>query len=170
MNPYFVEYLDNFQNQDETDRNLADYHLLNNYILTNYYYNNFYQDHLHYMKTITNPNVSSPTNMYYDCYSGSSWNGNTNNAPDATQSNYDIWKINNEFKFDFSSNDLLVHVPPPPGLVPVHKNKVFIDTNITNIADLLAIIEKHPFSNNTEYNIDLKSLHNIRDELNKLNN
>lgn len=170
MNQYFIDYLNNFQTKDETDRHLADYHLLNNYILTNYHYNNFYQDHLQYMKTIANTNMHSPSNMYYDCYSHSSWNGKMNNGTETTQSKYDVWKMKNEFKFDLSCNNLSVSIPPPPGLIPVDKNKITIDTNITTIADLLAIIEKYPLSNDTEYNIDLKSLHNIRDELNKLNN
>ena len=54
MNPHFIDYLDNFPNKDEIDRNIRDYNLLNNYILNNYYYNNFYQDHMHYMNSINN--------------------------------------------------------------------------------------------------------------------
>lgn len=169
MNPYFIDYLDNFQNKDEIDRNLADYHLLNNYILNNYYYNNFYQDHVHYMNNITNVSISSPSNMYYDCYSQSSWNTNDKQPYIGIKSNYDIWKTNNEFKFDFSSNDLLIKIPPP-GFIPVEKKKIHIDTNINNITDLLDIIDKNPLDKNAEYNIDLKSLHNVRNELNKLNN
>ena len=169
MNPYFIDYLDNFQNKDEIDRNLADYHLLNNYILNNYYYNNFYQDHMHYMSHITNVSISSPSNMYYDCYSQSSWNTNDKQLYIGNKSNYDIWKTNNEFKFDFSSNDLLIKIPPP-GFIPVEKKKIHIDTNINNITDLLDIIDKNPLDKNAEYNIDLKSLHNVRNELNKLNN
>jgi SpoVK/Ycf46/Vps4 family AAA+-type ATPase len=169
MNPYFIDYLDNFQNKDEIDRNLADYHLLNNYILNNYYYNNFYQDHMHYMNNITNVSISSPSNMYYDCYSQSSWNTNDKQPYIGIKSNYDVWKTNNEFKFDFSSNDLLIKIPPP-GFIPVEKKKIHIDTNINNITDLLDIIDKNPLDKNAEYNIDLKSLHNVRNELNKLNN
>lgn len=169
MNPYFIDYLDNFPNKDEIYRNITDYNLLNNYILNNYYYNNFYQDHIHYMNNITNVSISSPSNMYYDCYSQSSWNTQQKELYIENQSNYDIWKTNNEFKFDFSSNDLLLTVPPP-GLIITEKKKVDIDINITTISDLLEIIEKNPLNKNVEYNIDLESLHNIRDELNKLNN
>jgi len=169
MNPHFIDYLDNFPNKDEIDRNITDYNLLNNYILNNYYYNNFYQDHMRYMNTITNVSISSPSNMYYDCYSQSSWNTQQKQLYVENQSNYDIWKTTNEFKFDFSSNDLLFTVPPP-GLILIEKKKVNIDINITTISDLLEIIEKNPLNKNVEYNIDLESLHNIRDELNKLNN
>jgi len=169
MNPYFIDYLDNFQNKDEIDRNLADYHLLNNYILNSYYYNNFYQDHMEYMSHITNVSISSPSNMYYDYYSQSFWNTNDKQCYIGNKSNYDIWKTKNEFKFDFSSNDLLIKMPPP-GLIPTEKKKIHIDTNINSITDLLDIIEKNPLDKNAEYNIDLKSLHNVRDELHKLNN
>lgn len=167
MNTYFVDCLDNFYNTDETDRNITDYHLLNNYILTNYYYNNFYQDHFQHMQYIANNEVSSPSNMYYDCYSQSNWNVNIH--PINNQSNYDIWKTNYEFKFDFSNNDLQLAIPPPPEIL-VQKKKVVIDTNINNIRDLLDIIDNNKLDSQCEYNIDLQSLHNIRDELHKLNN
>jgi hypothetical protein len=167
MNTYFVDYLDNFYNKDETDRNITDYHLLNNYILTNYYYNNFYQDHFQHMQYITNAEVSSPSNLYYDCYSQSNWN--TNIHSHVNKSEYDIWKTNYEFKFDFSNNNLQLSLPPPPGLV-IQKKKVVIDTNINSISDLLFIIDNNKPDSQCEYNIDLQSLHNIRDELHKLNN
>jgi hypothetical protein len=169
MNTYFVDYLNNFQNNDnETDRNITDYHLLNNYILTNYYYNNFYHDHFQHMQHVTNSEVSSPSNLYYDCYSQSKWNLNIR-SPD-NHSNYDIWKTNNEFKFDFSNNDLLFNIPPPPPGLVVQKTKVVIDTNINSIRDLLDIIDNNKLDSQCEYNIDLQSLHNIRDELHNLNN
>lgn len=167
MNTNFVDYLDNFHTRDETDRNIIDYHVLNNYILTNYCYNNFYQDHFQHMQYITKSEVSSPSNLYYDCYSQSNWNVNIN--PPDNQSNYDIWKTNNEFKFDFSNNDLQINLPPPPGLL-VNKKKIVIDTNINTIGDLLDIIDNNKVEDGCEYNIDLQSLHNIRDELHKLNN
>ena len=169
MNPHFIDYLDNFPNKDEIDRNIRDYNLLNNYILNNYYYNNFYQDHMHYMNSINNVSISSPSNMYYDYYSQSSWNTQQTQLQVENMSNYDIWKTNNEFKFDFSSNDLLLTVPAP-GLILVEKKKVNIDINIATISDLLKIIENNPLNKNVEYNIDLESLHNIHGELNKLNN
>ena len=167
MNTYFVDYLENFHDTEDTERNITDYYLLNNYILTNYYYNNFYQDHLCHMKTVMNHTVSSPSNLYYNCYSQSSWNTvipSPNNV-----SSYDVWKANNEFKFDFSNNHLHIGIPPPC-LKPILKKKIIIDTNINTIGDLLDIIDKNPFDKECEYNIDLKSLHNIQFELNKLNN
>lgn len=48
------------------------------------------------------------------------------------------------------------------------KETVTIDVNIKNIKDLLHIIEENPYCEGVEYNIDLKILHNIRDELEDL--
>jgi len=48
-------------------------------------------------------------------------------------------------------------------------NKVIIDNSIHNLSDLIDIINTHQYDTNTEYNIDLKSLHNVKDELIALN-
>jgi len=50
------------------------------------------------------------------------------------------------------------------------KEKVTIDTPINNIADLLALIEKYPNDKHIKYNINMKSLHNIKSPLTELNN
>ena len=47
------------------------------------------------------------------------------------------------------------------------KEPVFIDASINNINDLLEIIEKHPYDYK-DYNIDVKALHDIKDELKTL--
>jgi hypothetical protein len=46
---------------------------------------------------------------------------------------------------------------------------VNITTSISSIQDLLQIIEENEYDSTTEYNIDLKSLHNIKEELIILN-
>ena len=48
--------------------------------------------------------------------------------------------------------------------------KVNIDTDVKCLNDLITIIDAHPYEANTQYNIDLKSLHNIKSELILLNN
>jgi AAA+ superfamily predicted ATPase len=45
-----------------------------------------------------------------------------------------------------------------------------IDMSFTNINDLINIIQTYPYDENKEYNIDLKSLHNIKPELIELDN
>lgn len=49
------------------------------------------------------------------------------------------------------------------------KEKVNIDIEISNLTDLIKIIDKYPLIENVEYNFNLDSLHKIRSELCQLN-
>ena len=48
------------------------------------------------------------------------------------------------------------------------KVKVQIDLPIRSISDILKILEEYAYNDEMEYNIDLKTLHNIREELEQL--
>lgn len=65
-------------------------------------------------------------------------------------------------------------LPPPSALVKYDRNQSrtakYIDANITSIQDILTLIENHPIEYLCDYNIDLQSLHNIKHELETLNN
>ena len=50
------------------------------------------------------------------------------------------------------------------------KETKHIDTNITTINDIINIIESNPYDSQYDYNIDLKMLNDIYDELKKINN
>jgi len=50
------------------------------------------------------------------------------------------------------------------------KNKVEIYKEVNNINDLLYLIETYPLDKNTEYNINIEALHNIKTPLIELNN
>jgi SpoVK/Ycf46/Vps4 family AAA+-type ATPase len=52
----------------------------------------------------------------------------------------------------------------------VIKERVTIDATINNIGDILSLIEKYPYDKHIEYNINMKSLHNIKKPLTELNN
>jgi hypothetical protein len=54
--------------------------------------------------------------------------------------------------------------------IPIYKNKVNIVSEINNVGDLLKIIEAYPYDKETEYNIDIKTLHKIKKPLIELNN
>jgi SpoVK/Ycf46/Vps4 family AAA+-type ATPase len=45
-----------------------------------------------------------------------------------------------------------------------------IDVSINTLQDMLNILKEYPYDSNYEYNIDLKSLHKVKVELEKLNN
>ena len=55
-------------------------------------------------------------------------------------------------------------------MVLTPKKKVNITTEINNIGDLLLLIETYPNDKNTEYNINMESLHKIKKPLTELNN
>ena len=54
--------------------------------------------------------------------------------------------------------------------IPIFKNKVNIEAEINSVSDLLALVEKYPDDEETEYNIDMKTLHKIKNPLTDLNN
>ena len=58
--------------------------------------------------------------------------------------------------------------------IKVDKNKKkskfkSIETDIKNLNDLVKLIDENPYEEDTEYNIDLKQLHDIKEELGELN-
>jgi SpoVK/Ycf46/Vps4 family AAA+-type ATPase len=85
---------------------------------------------------------------YYSIYTPSRWN---------TKRSYDMWMKNHEI--DISSI-----------FIVKEKEKKNINVVVDKLDDLLKIINENEYSADIEYNIDLKSLHNIKDELIKLNN
>ena len=48
--------------------------------------------------------------------------------------------------------------------------KIFIETNVCNLTDLLNLIEKYPPIETVEYNLNMKILHDIKEPLVELNN
>jgi Holliday junction resolvasome RuvABC ATP-dependent DNA helicase subunit len=51
----------------------------------------------------------------------------------------------------------------------IRKEKVEISVEVNSIKDLIDVINTYPLDSNKEYNIDLATLHKIKDPLNKLN-
>jgi hypothetical protein len=58
-------------------------------------------------------------------------------------------------------------VPKNPLFVP--PQKVEINCSIDSLSDIIHLLDKYPYVDNCEYNIDLKNLHKIRPELVQLN-
>lgn len=52
---------------------------------------------------------------------------------------------------------------------PTPKKNIHIDAKVDTLSDLIAIIENHEYDSTAEYNIDLKALHNIKDNLVQIN-
>ena len=51
----------------------------------------------------------------------------------------------------------------------IKKNKINIHAEITNIQDIIDLIEKYPLKDDVEYNINMKAIHNIKEPIIELN-
>lgn len=56
-----------------------------------------------------------------------------------------------------------------PPKEPIYTKKVHINATINNVGDLIELINQYPDIHETEYNIDMKSLHKIKEPLIELN-
>ena len=82
------------------------------------------------------------------------------------------FKFNPRFNHRRSSS---IYLPPfkntiPPPLPEIKKELKIIDKEINGLKDLLDLIEENPISPYIEYNINMKSIHNIKKPLGELNN
>jgi len=89
-----------------------------------------------------------------------------------TSVNPPIGITSNYTKPDLSGlNTCIPLVTTPVDNDPYIKSKtVTIETDVKCLGDLLNIIHTHPYAHDTNYNIDLKALHNIKDEMELLHN
>jgi len=89
---------------------------------------------------------------------------------------YSLYNASQFFDFKDKGDNVLVNVFPEmeyavKPIIPTEpKIKVEIQASISCIDDLLEIIDKYEYKENEEYNIDLKSLANIKSELVELKN
>jgi chromosomal replication initiation ATPase DnaA len=74
------------------------------------------------------------------------------------------WQKEHEVEPTVNSNTGVVKLR-----VNCKKEKVDISTSIHSFGDILDILETHPYDSSKEYNIDLKALHKIKNEIHTLN-
>ena len=168
----FIDYLDSYNKK--TQYNYIHYSLLTGAIQSNYIENNLNDISfvgnvniknpektqpvfLHFYPILENPIIESSNNNYYSKFSHSNWNNSNIND---LETQYSIWQKEHETS---------IYIPSLPPM-PVKKKSKNIDTSINNLTDIINIIKENEYNDETEYNIDLKSLHNIKDELIELNN
>jgi len=154
-----IDYLDSYDKNKQNT--LLDYTILSCLINENYVNNKLDDKKMvgNLYKTTADASINTYAQMF--------WNYQT---PVNCTNSYSLWQtqhdanfdiINEIFKKDIHSNIPLVQVKPTRSEV--------IDANITSLSDIIEIIEKNEYRQDTEYNIDLKSLHNIKTELIELN-
>lgn len=166
----FIDYLDTYN--EKTQYNYSQYSLLSGAIQSNYIENNLNDVNfvgnsnikntsknqttfIHFYPILEN-SIQESSNNFYSKYSGSSWN-TLNTKISETQ--YSIWQKEHETN---------IYIPSLPVTNAKTKQKI-IDASINSLSDVIKIIDENEYNDDTEYNIDLKSLHNIKDELKELN-
>ena len=77
------------------------------------------------------------------------------------KTSYSFWQKEHETNLSIDSEDSKELKEP--------REKKEIDMPVDTIGDILKIVETHTYDDNYEYNIDLKALHNIQEELTQLN-
>lgn len=165
----FVSFLDNYsKNQEITE---TDYTALLSVIQLNYDENILYDPSMvgktRVPKKEMQPNKNAPQldaslNLYYGNFSESMWN--TSNAVSSANSTFSLWHSQYVLWQKQHEAALSPTILPPTKLV--EKTTFFrIDASVNVLKDFINIINENEYKSDTEYNIDLKSLHNIKNEL-----
>jgi hypothetical protein len=129
-------------------------------------------DYSWYLNLYRNPGVSSYTQTGEMATDQDSWwvsNNDIAQPRDDIMDFYDKLLKQDSYRPVSSRYDRPVIAKPPVPPPPREKKKVHIDVHIDTFQDLIDLIEKHPYDDASEYNIDLKSLHNVHDELKQIN-
>ena len=141
--PKFIDYLDTLKSEKMDYKKMAD----TLYLSRLSYLENFlfepgfcgYTKPIYNMSSIVNPSI--PTNKF------------------------ELWKKEHE-QTTLPKPDDTINLKNPLG--EPEKTYVEIDVSLNNLGDVLQLIKNNPVKEDTEYNIDLKSLHNIKSELEQL--
>ena len=148
-------------------------------------YNKFLMD-LDNKNTNTNTNTTNTSNNITDYVSNIETNYNTleynsnnftgrniydtlvekfgNNVDPNQSENNETIKFNQNIKNNYNTQQ------KREDIVPIIKQHVNIQVEINNISDLLDLIDKYPDDRATKYNINMKTLHKIKEPLRDLNN
>uniref|UniRef100_A0A6C0JJ26 AAA+ ATPase domain-containing protein n=1 Tax=viral metagenome TaxID=1070528 RepID=A0A6C0JJ26_9ZZZZ len=90
-----------------------------------------------------------------------------NQNSELLNSSYSLWQKQHESRLDFFSDNVLKSIIDSS---PKPTRNETIDANINSLMDIINIVENNKYRADTEYNIDLKLLTNIKPELIELNN
>jgi SpoVK/Ycf46/Vps4 family AAA+-type ATPase len=145
----FVDYLDNVNKTQQIN-----YHSMSTLLhLSNMHYleNNLYTP---LFSGIVRPSIIPYTTIYPN-----------------SLNRFDMWKQEHEITHLHTTTDESVYIKPKTETVePVEKTYIDIDVSLNDIGDVIKMLKDTPYDSNTNYNIDLKSLHSILPELEQLNN
>ena len=173
----FIDYLDNYKDKSiEQDEYLNIIQNINNnyikYNTTNFVGIKALKQVIRkkYKQTVYYPNNNNTD--FYSLYSNSLWNISNSNSKFPTENSVYLPNLEQPTGYNtwISNHETDIIVPPVQPLIIEQKiYNIEINANINNLTDLINIVENNEYNPNTEYNIDLKSLHNIKDELIQMN-
>jgi SpoVK/Ycf46/Vps4 family AAA+-type ATPase len=168
----FIDFLDSYDKKIQY--NYLEYIILNSAIQTNIHEQklsdaSFSGKRYEYNCPIKKSSllIDIPNPSFYSIHNSSAWN-KSNLPTDISYfpNKYSIWQKQHEAEINsFISINQSVEVSP-------FKQKIktqIIDASINNLDDIIKIIQNNEYQEDVEYNIDLKSLHNIKTELLELN-
>ena len=145
----FVDYLDNVNKTQQIN-----YHSMSTLLqISNMHY---FEQHLYnpFYSGVMRPSIISYTTMY-----------------PTSLNRFDMWKQQHEITHLPTTSEDSVYIKPKSGVEEVVEKKyIDIDVSLNDIGDLIKMVKDNPYDSNTNYNIDLKSLHCILPELEELNN
>jgi SpoVK/Ycf46/Vps4 family AAA+-type ATPase len=161
----FIDFLDSY---DKTIQyNYADFTVLNMAIRSNIYEQNLTDVSFSGKRYPKEKHISKLLDIsynYYSNYQQSLWNeSNGLFEYSLFSSPYVLWQREHETEIQLPN--LVI-----PDTTIQKTRKIIIDASIQTLKDVISIIENNQYEVNVEYNIDLKSLHNIKIELIELNN
>jgi SpoVK/Ycf46/Vps4 family AAA+-type ATPase len=151
----FVQFLDSYE--QTIKYNSIDYSLLTS-IVKSHYVNNYFNEESFVGKkqSQSTPNADLSNNYYY-LYGPSLWNDSS-----ILQDPYQIWQNQHEIPIQ----SLILKTEKTE---LIKKTKIHIDASVNTLTDILKLIEDYKCLPDVEYNIDIKGLHNIKEELQQLN-
>jgi len=163
MSKRFVDVLDSYNRKKNCSS--TDYSLLVSIINDDFNNNNLSDRNI--IGNIFNINVpQSDSNSLFD--DGKPFY-NITSQPYFLLDPYALWQKRHETMVELLLKD--VNKPDVSNNVEVKvTSKKTIDASVTSLTDIINIIDNNEYRADTEYNIDLKSLHNIKTELVSLNN
>jgi hypothetical protein len=146
-NQKFLDIIDSYQKQKDVQYNeyfnfikMCDFH---------------YQQQQYGARSFCNQALIQPTSYYENPLFNPIKQSNFTAGPFPTSINHNVNKHDSE--------------SIRPSSPVIKKNKITIEVDVKSLSDLISIVDKYPYDNESEYNIDLKALVNIKSEMIKLN-
>jgi SpoVK/Ycf46/Vps4 family AAA+-type ATPase len=154
----FVDFLDSYEKKKPMY--IIEYSLLSS-VINDHYINDKIHDK-NMLGNLYKPNIDD---LLHNSSNSASLSLNQNS--ELLNSSYSLWQKQHETRLDIFADGILKSLIDSS--IKPTRNET-IDANINSLTDIINIVENNQYRADTEYNIDLKLLTNIKPELIELNN